>query len=193
MLSDLPFASITAYRKMFLGNQFTALMKDGALLQISVDINRDELVGHRFGYYPCPILIPEDFDVLDFDALDLLLIYELEANLQALETGTGPVSEQLRMRSPLRFDFAPDAATADEPASHVYLVNRDSRIAVQGPLSIGDFVRFIFKHVYQKAWNDQELSDLMRWPLRDMNRTITVEEESALHVNCRRSISAVRT
>jgi hypothetical protein len=186
LLSTLPFASITEYRRMVLGNHFIALMRDGALLQLSIDIRGNDVVGHRFGYYPCPILLPEDFNVLDFDALDLLLIYELEANLNALESETQLVTDQLRMRSPLRFDYAPHAASENEPASHVHMLNRDSRVAVHGPLSIGHFAQFVLKHFYRKEWDDQALYELTRWPMRDLNRTISAEEEGSLHITCRR-------
>jgi hypothetical protein len=184
--STLPFASITEYRRMMLGNHFIALMRDGALLQLSIDIRGNDIIGHRFGYYPCPILLPEDFNILDFEALDLLLIYELEANLNALESETQLVTNQLRMRSPLRFDYAPHAASESEPACHVHLLNRDSRVAVHGALSIGHFVQFVLKHFYKKEWDDHALRELTRWPTRDLNRTISVEEEGSLHITCRR-------
>ncbi len=186
LFSALPFASITEYRQMVLGNHYIALMRDGALLQLSIDIRGNDVVGHRFGYYPCPILLPEDFNVLDFEALDLLLIYELEANLDALESETQLATNQLRMRSPLRFDYAPHAASESEPASHVHLLNRDSRVAVHGALSIGHFIQFVLKHFYRKEWEDHALHDLTRWPMRDLNRTISVEEEGSLHITCRR-------
>lgn len=185
LFSTLPFASITEYRRMVLGNHFIALMRDGALLQLSIDVRGNDVVGHRFGYYPCPILFPEDFNVLDFDALELLLIYELEANLNALESETELVTDQLRMRSPLRFDYAAHAI-GTEPISHVHMINRDSRVAVNGPISIGHFVQFVLKHFYKKEWDDETLRMLTRWPMRDLDRTIRLEEEGTLHIACRR-------
>lgn len=185
VFSMLPFASITEYRRMVLGNHFTALMRDGALLQLSIDIRGNEVVGHRFGYYPCPILLPEDFNVLDFEALDLLLIYELEANLASLESEAPLVANRLRMRSPLRFDYAPDAASESEPASHLHILNRDSRVAVHGALSVGHFIRFVVKHFYRREWEDHALHELTRWPIRDLSRTISIEDEGSLHITCR--------
>jgi len=186
LFSTLPFASITEYRQMVLGNHFIALMRDGALLQCSIDLRGNDVVGHRFGYYPCPILLPDDFNVLDFESLDLLLIYELEANINALESETHLLASQLRMRSPLRFDYAPNAASASEPASHVHLLNPDSRVPVHGALSIGHFVQFVLKNFYKEEWEDIALHELTRWPMTEMNRTISVEEEGSLHITCRR-------
>lgn len=185
VFATLPFASITEYRQMVLGNHFIALMRDGALLQLSIDISGNDVVGHRFGYYPCPILLPEDFNVLDFEALDLLLIYELEANLASLESETYLVPNQLRMRSPLRFDYAPHAASESEPASHLHILNRDSRVAVHGALSVGHFIQFVLKHFYRREWDDHALHELTRWPMRDLSRTISVEDEGNLHIACR--------
>jgi len=176
--------------RLVLGNQYVALMKDGALLQLSVDIKDGGMVGHRFGFYPCPVLVPDDFNVLDFEALDLMLMDEIESCLQAFGSESGIRIDQFRMRSPLRFDYAPHAATTNEPASHLHILNHDARIAVQGPLSLGHFVQFVFKHFYPKDWRDERLGRLTRWPIRDMGRTISPEEESTLHINFRRPLAA---
>ncbi|MGA3080064.1 MAG: DUF2290 domain-containing protein [Terracidiphilus sp.] len=188
LFSALPFATITEYRRMILENQFVALLRDGALLQLSMDIRANSLTGHRFGFYPCPILVPDGFNVLDFEGLDLMLMDELGYCIQAVGGDSEPRIDQLRMRSPLRFDYAPDAASASEPASHVHILNSDARIAVQGPLCLGHFIQFIFKHFYPKDWNDESLEYVTRWPIRDMDRTISLEEESTLHFNFRRAI-----
>jgi hypothetical protein len=127
-----------------LGGHYIALLNDGAFLQVSVDVVGDDVVGHRYCYYPCPVILPPGFDMLDFDSLDLYLMDELDEHIRALEQRRVHASEQLRMRSPIRFDFAPDAATATEPACHLHVLNADTRIPVHAPLSLGDFVQFVF-------------------------------------------------
>ena len=190
LLSDLPFASIVEYRKLVIGGHYVALMNDGALLQLSVDIRNDSLVGHRMCFYPCPVIVPLDFDILAFDELDFLLMQELESHLKAIESGLDPESVTLRLRSPLRFDFDPDAASAIEPASHVHISNSVTRIAVHAPLSVGHFVQFVFRHFYPEVWDDPSLNRITRWPLHQMTRCITDEDEFRLHVSCRHQIGA---
>ena len=187
--SSLAFGSINEYRKMVAGGHYIALLNDGGLLQLSIDIANNEIVGHRFGFFPCPILLPDDFNMLDFEAIDVLLMYELEADASAFENDDRLPFGQLRLRSPLRFDYAPDTASADEPASHVHLLNDYSRIAVQGPISVGHFVQFIFKHFYPKIWSDATFASITRWPIKEMNRCISAEEECALHINYRSQLT----
>jgi len=187
--SDLPFASITEYRSSILQNHYVALLKDGAFLQISADVAGEDLVGHRYCYYPCPVLLPAEFDVLDFDSLDLYLMDELDEHVRAIENKRPRFGEQLRMRSPLRFDFAPHAATQIEPACHLHLSNHDTRIPVHAPLSLGDFVQFVFRNFYPQIWEDESYREATRWPVRVRNRTITEDEEVRFHINCRRTIA----
>jgi hypothetical protein len=190
VLSDLPFASIIEYRRFILGNHYIALLVDGALLQISIDIRNNEVVGHRMCFYPCPILLPADFEILSFDDFDSLLIQEFESHTEAIASDSDPQVVNLRLRTPLRFDFAPDAAGPAEPASHVHLSDAATRLAVHAPLSVGHFVQFIFKHFYPEVWQDAALENLSRWPLRQMKRCVSTNDELILYLNCRHQIAA---
>jgi hypothetical protein len=185
LFSRLPAGSIIEYRRLVIGGHYIALLNDGAMLQISIDIRNNEVEGHRMCYYPCPLLLSDGFDVLAFDELDLLLLEQLSLHQEALDSGKDPTFVTLRLRSPLRFDYAPNASTPTEPASHIHITNPDARIPVYAPLSVGHFVRFVFRHFYPGAWANPALNPLTRWPLRQMNRSITEEEELGLHMNCR--------
>jgi hypothetical protein len=190
ILSELPFASIIEYRRFILGNHYIALLADGALLQISIDIRNNDVVGHRMCFYPCPILLPLDTDILSFDDFDSLVIQEFENHTEAIASGSDPHVVNLRLRTPLRFDYAPDAASPVEPASHVHLSTGVTRLAVHAPLSVGHFVQFVFKHFYPEVWQNAELTNLSHWPLRQMNRCVTPDDELNLYLNCRHQIAA---
>lgn len=187
-LSTLPFGSLFEYRQFLVGSHYIALLIDGALLQISLDFRRDEIVGHRLCYYPCPLIVPTDVDVTDLDELDVLLLTEVEAHHELIVSGTVPNIINWRMRSPIRFDYAPDAVSSSEPASHAHFIDSDTRIPVYGPLSIGHFVRFVFRHFYPRHWVNPALNELTRWPLRNLDRAISTQDELGVHFDCRHSL-----
>lgn len=189
-LSALPFGSILEYRQLVLGNQYTALLNDGALLQISMDLSQNNIVGHRMCYYPCPVIVPPDLDIAEFDQLDLLFLEEFSAHEQLIGSGTTPSHVALRLRSPVRFDYAPHAATQSEPASHVHVINEDTRIPVHAAISVGHFVQFVFKHFYPEQWANRDLDGLTRWPLRQQDRAIIEDDERGLHFDCRHPLGA---
>lgn len=49
------FATIPEYRRFLRDQEFTAVLFDGAMLQLSWSFQRDRLVSSRFCYYPCPV------------------------------------------------------------------------------------------------------------------------------------------
>jgi hypothetical protein len=144
---------------------------DGAIIQISIDILHNRMVGHRFCFFPCPFNLQPD-DLLELPILDVIKLYE----------GSG--LEQLRLRSPLRFEFDPQNASDNHPLCHVHLLWDHCRCSVVAPLSIGHFIKFIFSHFYPQIW--QRHSFLREWPTSMGARTISADQESFLHLACRR-------
>ncbi len=120
---------------------FSVLMYDGSILQISLDYNGGNLVGHRHVFLPCPI----HFQPSDLHGGDSGLI-PLEDFIEDITADE--FQDRLRVRPPLRFEYDPEAATEDHPASHVHLGQSRSRIAVSSPLSSDRFLRFIFRNFY---------------------------------------------
>ncbi len=162
--------SLAEYTTWLRNRQFSVVLRDGALLQVSFDFQREDLVGHRLVYIPCPF---------DFDP-ELLLEIPL---LDLLEDFGPPSIGDIRLRSPVRFDFDPAAAAPGHAASHLTVVAGSCRVASAGPLSLGHFVRFVFRQFYPELWNTHPF--LRQWAQASSNRTLLPDEESELHINWR--------
>jgi hypothetical protein len=170
-ISRIAFASIAEYCAHFSSGAYTVVLFDGALIQLSIDLNHQQIVGYRFCYYACPF----DIDVKDLLSLPLLDLIQLHQ-----EGGM----DLLRLRSPLRFEYDPNNADEGHPVSHVHLLWAHSRCSVVAPISIGHFVKFVFSHFYPAIWS--EFDFLRKWPTHLEDRTITVSEEEILHFSLRR-------
>ncbi|MBS1815256.1 MAG: DUF2290 domain-containing protein [Acidobacteria bacterium] len=191
LLTGNPFGCLSEYLDYVRGGHYTSLLFDGALLQLSFDFKHDQLVGHRYCYYPCPLAIPDPSFASNTDAwVDLLeqnLFTEIE--LSSLENASSENDMRnkrhslLRLRSPIRFDFSPDAAADGEPVSHVHLNSADARIPVHSALSIKAFIRFVITHFYPKHL---EVVDSVGD--HAYARCISLEEERNLYINCRATI-----
>jgi hypothetical protein len=161
-------ASIDEYIEWVKSNSYSALLYDGSFFQITYDFDSDELVGHRLVYYPCPYDIDEQ-------------LLRTEGLLDVIQMCN---QKDIRLRSPLRFDYDKDAFSESHPASHMTLLWEHCRWPVVTPLSLGHFVRFIFKHFYPNLW---ELHDFInRWPQKSYNSSITKHEQMMLHISCSR-------
>ena len=166
------FASLDDYVGWVNAGAYTVLLFDGAFLQFSYDFHQDRLAAHRLAYYPNPF----DMDLVELQQRPLLDV--LDEYRQDWTRG-------LRLRSPLRFDFDPLAVNDGHPATHLTLNSADCRWAMVSPMSPGQFLRFVFRHFYPSLWNQMEF--IRTWRQEYHPRTITLIEESALHVSWRRS------
>jgi hypothetical protein len=154
-------SSIDEYLEFLKGRHFNFMLMDGAFIQLSYDVKgADEICGCRVVWYPCPI----DFDLedLEHEPLDTLI----------LTTPTG----RLSCRAPLRVDFAPDAATADHPATHMHAGVENFRLPLQRAVEPGRFIRLIFRTVYPALWRGKaELFQCEDWKASD---NLTTEDKS---------------
>ncbi len=172
-----PFATVDEYTAHLDNGAYTAVLYDGALLQISYDFAGNDLVGHRLCYYPCPFNVEKE-----------LLLSEPIADVIAAYRDAG--YEYLRLRSPLRFDFDTKNSSQGHPTVHLHVLSGHCRVPIVAPLSPGNFIRFIFLHFYPELWAAQNF--LREWPQRLGSRTITSLEELGLHLSClREQLTAV--
>ena len=191
VFAEQQFASLSEYRTFVIGSHYTSLLNEGSLLQISFDFKRDEMVAHRFCFYPCPLEFPENGYPNDFEAWSDLLETELRRQIDALASeptgpeGSDPLGAEglLRLRSPLRFDFESENRVAAEPSSHVHINAAGARIPVHAALSINQFISFIIKNYYPSY------ADVLREFAPDFcGRSILPEHETELHFDCRRDL-----
>lgn len=172
--TDLIFTTVDEYRWYVQNKQYSVLLFDGALLQISYKFKRRQVVEHRLCFYPCPFhLSTEERDIYQEMGYGLLDIFE-DFNFNEYQS-------HLRLQSPIRFDFDSERATQDHPASHFHLSREHCRIPVFAPLRIGHFIQFVFENFYPEQWHD--FSFLREWPSKKLHRTITPDQERLLHLN----------
>jgi len=172
--SDSP--TVDDYKELLTARAYSAMLSDGALLQISLDIRGSELVGHRLALIPPPFDFDDD-DLDEFGFVDLVDYYSNDIS-------------RLRLRCPIRFDFSPKSATDDHPASHATLLWSHTRIPVVGPLSLGHFVRFIFRNFYPDIGVDHPR--LIKWPIQGI-RPSSVAREDEVYLFWRRPDRLLRT
>jgi hypothetical protein len=158
--------------------EFSAILFDGAMLQITFDFFGNELMGHRLGYYPCPF-------ELDDDGRQLLREQPIR---DVIDMYRDRWEDFCRLRTPVRFDYDPSAAAEDHPASHITLNGEACRLPVRGPLSLGHFVDFVFRNFYREQWTTYEF--LRRQHRQDADRTITTQEECMIHLNWRSELAS---
>jgi hypothetical protein len=183
------YSTITEYRHFIQNRYYHCILFDGSIIQFGYSFNNNSLVKHRNCYYPCPINITStDFDNIqpgdDFVTLfDLLLDNELDAfKIGTFKPEFSNLQHLFKLSSPFRFDYDPEAQTNTHPASHLHLVSEDCRWPIYGPISVGHFVRFVFRHFYPSLWHKFEI--LRSWPLGFDTRSISDQEQCEFHIEC---------
>jgi hypothetical protein len=145
LITDNP-ARLEDYISVLGNREYSYLMNDGGVIQIAYIFDRDQIEGHRLVYFPCPFLISRrDLSPYgDAGILDLIndqLMTEIEENLL--------------LKSPIRFDYAPGAAADYHPASHITLNDPSCRIPARAPLNFDTFMKFILENFYFDVWRSQ--------------------------------------
>jgi hypothetical protein len=168
-------STIEEYCEWIRAGAYSAILFDGAILQISFDLDGTKVVGHRLSYFPCPF---------DIDSTRL----REEPLLDVLEDFRH-TPDAIRLRSPIRFDFDPAHRTLGHPQTHMTALWDHCRWAVATPLSLGHFVRFVFRHFYPSLWAQYPF--LRNWSqTRVAKGEITEAEASLLHISWREPLSA---
>lgn len=129
---------IADYLALVEGRQYSYIMRDGAIIQIAFVIKDGSILKHRLALYPCPFEITE-VDLRRYQGGIVDYITDHYAN---------DLGANLVLKSPIRFDFAPDAAKEYHPASHITINDPDCRIPVRAPLSFDTFMKFILENFY---------------------------------------------
>lgn len=131
--------TIAHYEEWAVSGDFTAMMFDGALIQMSYTFQRNKLVKHRLLYLPCPYAFSEED----------LQNYPVE---MLLEDAYKTPHAALGMQSPVRFDYAPSDSGTYHPSSHLTLNVSCCRIPISKPLAPMEFIGFVFQHFYFEWW-----------------------------------------
>jgi hypothetical protein len=168
-LTQHPFGSMPEYRSILAHQDFSALLADGAVLQMSYDIEGDEVCGHRLVYYPCPYILAKE-DLEEFPIVEVLDLADRSPDLR-------------RLRGPIRFDYSIKEGSGISPA-HVHLSDSECRCPVVAPLMPGQFLRFVFANFYPQLW--RAVPYLRELPRGLLDRSMLNEHALDLHFSCGR-------
>ncbi|MEU9490057.1 DUF2290 domain-containing protein [Streptomyces decoyicus] len=127
------------YQRWVKAGAYTAVLFDGALLQITYDIESGAIAGHRLAYVPCPY------------RLDTELVKQ-EPLLDIVDVHIATEPTNMVLYSAIRFDFDPASAAPGHPAAHMTINAAHCRIACAAPMHIGRFADFVFRHFYPALW-----------------------------------------
>lgn len=132
------FLTVSKYIEVLNRRDYNYLLSDYSILQLAVTFDdKGNFRDHRYCYLPSPIdfseavtygIPPVDY-IQEMDPVDLI--------------------DNFRMVTPIRFDF--DSEFVDSKHAHSHLtLNKDAcRIPGYGPVSLGHFLKFVFRYFYE--------------------------------------------
>lgn len=187
VLKDNEFSSLEEYITLLSCSQYTLVLFDGSLIQISYTFDRNGIAGHRLCWYPSPLDISGTQEI---DDIIIKLHHIMSDNSNVLEDHiTNPQASHpinlkgIYNRSPLRFDFSvmPDDKKDNHPDVHLHISNENCRIPVKTPLCIRMFMQFIIGNFYQNIPLEGSLvNGLPSWESNDM---LTAHHKGKIHFN----------
>ena len=161
-------STVSEYRQWLSLNKYSVILFDGSIIQITYEFLGNSLTKHRLLYFPCPFQLPADL-LDELPILDLIDYY--------IDRGI----DDVRLRGPVRFDYDRAIDAADHPASHFTFQSPHCRIPVMSPLSLGQFMKFIFRNFYPEQWNEHRF--VRDWQTHEFERTIDTDELKRLHLS----------
>jgi len=166
MLKGMRYAELYAEQRA--ARSYNFRMLDGALIQMTYEFDRGQLVRSRLAFLPSPDLTEFQNDPESYIE-DALFVEVVDRRVVAV---------------PLRFDFDDRqgvASSVAHPRSHLTLGQyKNCRIATTAPLTPGVFVGFVLKSFYNTAIN--EIADAAPCSRHRFKGTITAEEARLPHV-----------
>lgn len=159
---------IQAYRSWVAEGSYSAVLYDGALLQMSFEVVGNQVIRHRLAYVPTPL----ELDSAWLRSDPFLEVFD--THLAAAE------HNDFCLRGSVRFDFDLEAAAVEHPAAHLTFGGDGVRIPLIGPVSVGHFARFVFHNFYPQLWEAHTFLRTLRQ--RRGERTISLPEQERIHL-----------
>ena len=166
-------STIDEYKTTLNQRWFSAVMFDGAILQLSYTFAGSTLAKHRLCYFPCPIRFTEQ-------EMQQRTIAELLECLDADE-----FRDRIRIEGPIRFDYDHNAGTVAHSPAHMTISRSSSRIPVAYPMSVGHFARFVLSNFYPTTW--ETIEDFRTWGCAEWDRCLPEIEPNRLFVDWKRA------
>jgi hypothetical protein len=160
--------TISDYRWWLLNEAYSAVLHDGALVQITYEFDGRALARHRLAYVPCPFEIPDE-DLRSEPLVDLFDVY------------AGGSTSSVMLGGPVRFDYDAARGAPQHPAAHLTVNSVHCRVPCAAPMRLGVFVDFVFRHFYPEIWEQHGYLGTLAKDAFGPG-TITEEEGSRVHV-----------
>jgi hypothetical protein len=159
--------SVKTYLKWLNDGQYSIMLEDGSLIQVTYEMDGQLPVGHRLAYIPCPY------------KLDWRLFEEDMALSDFVQLHTMPGADVL-LRSAIRFDYDSNPQMG-HPKSHLTINSSNCRIACASPLRIGRFFHFIYQNFYPHTYSSH---GYLRNAPRDgwFTHTISEDDRKLMHL-----------
>lgn len=131
--------TVGTFRRWLELQHYSFIMTDGALVQMTFDFEAGEISRHRLALVPFPYVVARD----EFSVFEISDILELYSEMP---------HDEISLRSMVRFDFDPAAASENHPHSHLTVNSSSCRIAGEAAMYPRDFLRFIYRNFYPEDW-----------------------------------------
>lgn len=158
-LSERRHHTVKQYADWVTAGAYSALLLDGSLLQLTYEVSNRKIVSHRLAYVPCPYSLDPELLASGESLSDILDLY-LDGH---------PI-----LRSPVRFDFDPQAAKPGHPAVHFTINDSDCRIACAAPFHPLKFLDFVFRNFYPEYWQAHK-SFFLQGAHRDIDHDTNID------------------
>lgn len=169
VLKNEAFSTISEYCSLVDNKQYSIMLSDGSLIQISYNLKRNKVVKHRLCWYPAPV------------SLDVSILEESSASDYILDKMSDASIDEFIIRSPIRFDYDPKEASETHPESHMHISNENCRIPVRTPLCLRKFIKFIVSNFYPDIEGiDRLVNTGIHWPSEDR---LTENQKKNFHIN----------
>lgn len=146
-------ATLEDYRAIIAARDYSYLLIDGAVVQVLMTLDHGSVAWHRLNYFPSPFRVSgtqlAEFGGGLLDYIDEVIREDLPAKIVS--------------RSPFRFDFDPDNAGPDHPASHLTINEESCRIPARAPLSFDTFMKFILDNFYPHVFANERLRRMLSY------------------------------
>ena len=152
---------------------YSFLLNDGSVVQMLTKYENCSIISYRYAYLPCPVpltgysRLEDDSERMDefeetsvsdvfneindpFEEHDVAALIEAAAYYRCEEE----CRDKFLLAAPVRFEWNAESHAKDEPKSHVHFGRSKCRIALSHPISVWDFIDFIFKNFYSNQYDD---------------------------------------
>lgn len=143
MITDFDHITVENYLYWVDRDDFSALLPDGSMLQMTYTLSGSSVIGHRLCYVPSPVTSLGSWATETEKEKWLGSDYAVIVSDRLAES-----HEHAALRSVVRFDYDPNNEAVGHPASHLTINSVDCRIPCIAPLTPSEFVSFIFEHFY---------------------------------------------